>query len=390
MLDGYDQVGVSATKQAVHKATKALSAALSGSHFCRVMPDVWMDDPDFASITHSDGVGTKAALAYLYWRETGDMSVWEGIAQDALVMNTDDMLCSGVTTPLLVSSTIGRNTQYIPDAIIEALIAGTQRYLDQLTAWGVAAHHGGGETADLDTVRTLVVDAAMTTRLPRKDLIDMNRIQAGDVIVGFAADRGTGSAYNSGIASNGLTLARYLLLKSDYATKYPESHEPARGITYAGKYSLTDPLPRTELTIGQALLSPTPSYLPMGITLLKEHRSDIHAMIHCTGSGTTKLTHCTTKPFHYVKDNVFAPPPLFDLLLKASGNPKECYQVFNMGCRLEVYTPEAAAEGMIQIAAAHGIEAQVIGRVEHSLEGATQPTLDLTTPEGDVLKWGRR
>jgi len=332
---------------------------------------------------HADGAGTKSILAYLYWRETGDLSVWRGIAQDAIVMNLDDLLCVGVTSPLLFSSTIDRNKRLIPAEVLEAVIEGTRDFFASMRPYGIDIHYLGGETADVgDLVRTITVNGTMTARWPKAKLITNQKIEPGDVIVGLASFGKTvyESAYNSGLASNGLTSARHDSLHKTYGARFPESYDNGldESVVYIGPHQLSDTITINEqaVSIGHLLLSPTRTFAPVLATFIKEHFESIHGLVHCSGGGQTKCLKYLPGPLRIVKDNLFTPPPVFDLIQKASGaDAREMYQVFNMGTRMEIYTTEANAQPLIELARAFGVEAQVIGRVEQaaskSLEIAT-------------------
>lgn len=373
----YAQRGVSAQKEEVHQAIQKLDQGLYAHAFCKIYPDFLCNDPAWVNIMHADGAGTKSILAYLYWKETGDLSVWKGIAQDAVAMNLDDLLCVGVTNQLLFSSTIDRNKLLINGDILEAIINGTQEFFDTLKTYGVHIHYLGGETADVgDVVRTVAVNGTMTSRWPKHKLITNDLITEGDVIVGFAS---AGKAhyeteYNSGLGSNGLTSARHDVLDKMYARQYPESFEPKLQdkVVYIGKNKMSDTINigGQYISIGKLLLSPTRTYAPLMKLLLDAHFDQIHGVIHCSGGGQTKCMKYLPKPLHIVKDNLFTPPPVFELIRENSGADwREMYQVFNMGHRLEIFTNEAAANKMIETAAALGIEAQIVGRVEAANAG---------------------
>ena len=368
MTDRYSQRGVSAAKEDVHKAIKNIDKGIFPNAFCKVVPDLLGNDPDFCCVMHADGAGTKSSLAYVYWRETGDLSVWKGIAQDAVVMNTDDLLCVGITDGILLSSTIGRNKNLIPGEVISAIIEGTEECLAMMRNNGVGIHSTGGETADVgDLVRTIIVDSTVTARVRRSSVIE-NNIQAGDVIVGLAsfgqADYETG--YNGGMGSNGLTSARHDVFAHDYALKYPESYDQAinNDLVYSGNLLLTDPSGVAEINAGKLVLSPTRTYAPVIREILEKHRTEIHGMIHCSGGAQTKVLHFVDN-LHVIKDNLFPPPPLFRMIHQQSGTPwREMYQVFNMGHRMELYVPEHIAGEIISISQSFGIEAQIVGRCE--------------------------
>lgn len=386
----YAQRGVSAQKEEVHAAIQKLDQGLYAHAFCKIYPDFLCGDNDWVNIMHADGAGTKSILAYLYWKETGDLSVWEGIAKDAVAMNIDDLLCVGVTDNILFSSTIDRNKVRIPGEVLQAVINGTQSFFDQLKEYGVHIHYLGGETADVgDVVRTIAVNGTMTSRWPKNKLITNEKITAGDVIVGFGS---AGKAvyeteYNSGLGSNGLTSARHDVLEKYYASHYPETFEPQLSdtVVYIGKNKMTEYLNVPgfgELEIGKLLLSPTRTYAPLVKQLLDRHFDVIHGMIHCSGGGQTKCMKYLPGTFKIVKDQLFDIPPIFHLIRENSGaDMREMYQVFNMGHRLEVFTPKEAAQSMIDIANTLGIEAKIVGRVE----AAAASSLHLNTVEGEIV-----
>ena len=371
MTDRYAQRGVSASKEDVHNAIAQLDKGLFPKAFCKIVPDTLAGDPDFCTIMHADGAGTKSSLAYLYWRETGDLSVWKGIAQDAVVMNTDDLICVGATGPMLLSSTIGRNKNLIPGEVIAEIINGTEEVLQMLRDHGVEIYSTGGETADVgDLVRTIIVDSTVIARMRRDQVISNDRIQPGDVVVGLASfgQATYETTYNGGMGSNGLTSARHDVLAHYLAGKYPESFDPAvdKSLIYSGSKQLTDTLPTVPdgTTVGQLILSPTRTYAPVAKVLLDELRPQIHGMVHCSGGAQTKVLHFVDN-LHIIKDNLFPILPLFRLIQQESGTSwQEMYKVFNMGHRLEVYLSEAYAQQVIDIANSFGIEAQIIGRVE--------------------------
>jgi phosphoribosylformylglycinamidine cyclo-ligase len=364
----YSKRGVSAQKEEVHKATEKLDKGLYPYAFCKVYPDYLTGHDDWVNVMHADGAGTKSILAYLYWKETGDLSVWKGIAQDAVVMNLDDLLCVGIHNDLLFSSTIDRNKTLIPGEVLETIINGTQELFDTLRKFDVNIHYLGGETADVgDVVRTIAVNGTMTARWPKDKLITNEKIQAGDVIVGFSSYGQTTyeAEYNSGIGSNGLTSARHDVLGKFYAEQYKESYENSLSgdVVYIGKYKMTDE--NAGFQIGKLLLSPTRTYAPLLKVLFENYFEAIHGLIHCSGGGQTKCLKYLPGDFRVVKDNLFEPPVIFQLIQQSSGsNNREMYQVFNMGHRLELFTDAASAELMIAAARKFGIEAQVIGRVE--------------------------
>jgi phosphoribosylformylglycinamidine cyclo-ligase len=371
MSDNYARRGVSAGKEDVHFAIQSLDKGLFPNAFCKVLPDLLSGDEAYCSIMHADGAGTKSALAYLYWKETGDASVWRGIAQDALVMNLDDMLCAGATGPFLFSNTIGRNPFHVDRTVLAEIMQGMEDVFAMLQQHGIYAVNTGGETADVgDVVRTLIFDATAMTRLPRAEIITNERIAPGDVIVGLASygQASYESQYNSGIGSNGLTNARHDLLHHDYAAKYPESFSPQvpGELVYAGPHRLTDAVPEIGLDVGRLLLSPTRTFLPIMKPLLAEYHEQIHGLIHCTGGGQTKVMKFV-RNLHVIKDHLFETPPVFRMIQAASGATwREMYQVFNMGHRLEIYTDEATAEQIITQAKRFHVPAQVIGRCEQS------------------------
>jgi phosphoribosylformylglycinamidine cyclo-ligase len=368
----YSQRGVSAQKEEVHAATKHLDQGLFPNAFCKIYNDFLGNDNNWVNIMHADGAGTKSILAYLYWKETGDITVWKGIAQDAVVMNIDDLLCVGIYDNLLFSSTIDRNKQHIPGEVLEAIINGTQQIFDWLKGFGVNIHYLGGETADVgDVVRTIAVNGTMTARWPKAKLVTNDRIQPGDVIVGLSSSGQATyeSEYNSGIGSNGLTSARHDVLNKSYATEYPQTFEPYlnEGVVYIGKHGLKDVIEvdGVKTNIGKLILSPTRTYAPVIKKLLEEKFEDIHGLIHCSGGGQTKCMKYLPGNMRIVKDNLFEPPVIFNIIQQASkASYNEMYQVFNMGHRLEIFTPQDKAEDIISIATAFGIEAKVVGRAE--------------------------
>lgn len=382
----YSQRGVSAQKEDVHKATGKLSKGLYPDAFCKIYPDYLGGDDTWVNIMHADGAGTKSILAYLYWKETGDLSVWKGIAQDAIAMNLDDLLCVGVYNNLLFSSTIDRNKQNIPGEVLEQIINGTQEFFDRMETHQISIRYLGGETADVgDVVRTIAVNGTMTARWPKSKLVTNERIQAGDVIIGVASDGMSTyeQHYNSGIGSNGLTSARHDLLNKSYATKFTESFDPALAghVIYTGPYRLTDfadaPAEQPQATIGQLLLSATRTYAPVLKALLEEQFSSIHGLIHCSGGGQTKCLKYLPGNYKIIKDNLFAPPVIFQLIRKASGaDSREMYQVFNMGHRLEIFTTEAAADAIIAVIKRFNIATQVVGRVEAADEKSVELTVN--------------
>jgi len=367
--DRYMQRGVSASKEDVHRAIANLDKGVFPGAFCKISPDILGGDPAYCNIMHADGAGTKSSLAYLYWKETGDISVWRGIAQDAVVMNTDDLICVGATDQMLLSSTIGRNKNLIPGEVIAEIINGTEEVLQMLRDHGVGIYSTGGETADVgDLVRTIIVDSTVIGRMKRSDVVSNANIQAGDVIVGLASDGQASyeNKYNGGMGSNGLTSARHDVLAKYLATKYPESYDPSvpESLVYSGSKKLTDVVEGTGLNVGQLILSPTRTYAPVIMAILKLMRSQIHGMVHCSGGAQTKILHFVNN-VHVVKDHLFPIPPLFDLIQKESGTDfKEMYQVFNMGHRMELYVSPERAEEIIQISESFGIPAQIVGHVE--------------------------
>lgn len=366
----YDLRGVSATKDEVHEAIKGMDKGLFPNAFCKILPDIAGMDKDYCNLMHADTAGTKTSLAYLYWKETGNLDVWKGIAQDALVMNLDDMACVGCLDNIIVSSTIGRNKNLITGDVIKTLIHAATQFVERMKEMGVEIHLAGGETADVgDIVRTIDVGYTAFGRLPRKDLI-VNDIEVEDVIVGMASygQATYEDSYNGGMGSNGLTSARHDVLDHSYATKYPDSFDSNTPdeVIYIGSKKLTDPIEvdGQQLDVGRLILSPTRTYMPVLQKLLATHRSKIHGMIHCTGGGQTKVSHFVQGK-RIIKDNLFATPPLFNLIQEESGTEwREMYQVFNMGSRLEVYLNESDAQAVIDIAKSFNIDAQIIGRVE--------------------------
>jgi Phosphoribosylaminoimidazole (AIR) synthetase len=367
----YNLRGVSASKEDVHNAIKNIDKGLYPKAFCKIIPDILGGDPDYCNIMHADGAGTKSSLAYLYWRETGDLSVWKGIAQDALIMNIDDLLCVGATDNILVSSTIGRNKQLIPGEVISAIINGTDELLAELRNMGIGVYATGGETADVgDLVRTIIVDSTVTCRMRRGDIIDNARIQAGDVIVGLASfgQATYEKSYNGGMGSNGLTSARHDVFAKYLAEKYPESYDTniPENLIYSGKLKLTDNVEGAPVDAGKLVLSPTRTYAPVVKKILDNIRPEIHGMIHCSGGAQTKILHFVEN-LRIIKDNMFPIPPLFRTIQEQSGTDwKEMYKVFNMGHRLEVYLSEKHANEVIEISKSFDIDAQIVGHVEES------------------------
>ncbi|WP_028525811.1 AIR synthase related protein [Runella limosa] len=369
MTERYLQRGVSASKEDVHRAIAKLDKGLFPKAFCKIVPDILAGDPDYCTIMHADGAGTKTSLAYLYWKETGDLSVWRGIAQDSIVMNTDDLICVGATGPMLISSSIDRNKNKIPGEVIAEIINGTEDVLEMLRNHGVEIYSTGGETADVgDLVRTITVNSTVIARMKRSEVISNDNIQAGDVIVGLASfgQASYETTYNGGMGSNGLTSARHDVLDSYLASKYPESFDPEvhSALVYSGSKRLTDAVENTPVNVGQLILSPTRTYAPFAKTLLDELRPQIHGMVHCSGGAQTKVLHFIDN-LHVVKNNLFPIPPLFKLIQAESGTSwQEMYKVFNMGHRLEVYLSSEHAQRVIEIAQSFGIQAQIIGYVE--------------------------
>lgn len=381
--DRYAQRGVSASKEDVHAAIRNLSKGLFPNAFCKIVPDYLGGDEAYCTVMHADGAGTKSSLAYLYWKETGDLSVWKGIAQDAIIMNTDDLLCVGATGPITLSSTIGRNKKNIPGEVIAAIINGTEEVLSLLREHGVEIYSTGGETADLgDLVRTVIVDSTVTARMKRSDVIDNANIQAGDVIVGLSSSGQASyeTEYNGGMGSNGLTSARHDVFHHAYAKKYPETFDGdvPMNLVYSGKYSVTDRVDGVPVDIGKLVLSPTRTYAPILVNALQELGKQIHGIVHCSGGAQTKVLHFIDK-LHVIKDNLFPIPPLFRIIHDCSNTDwKEMYKVFNMGHRMEVYLPAAYADAVISIAGKFNVDARIIGRVEPS----TTKLVSLHTPQG--------
>ena len=368
----YNQRGVSASKEDVHNAIKNIDKGIFPQAFCKIVPDYLGNDPEYCNIMHADGAGTKSSLAYVYWRETGDISVWKGIAQDALIMNVDDLLCVGATDNILLSSTIGRNKNLIPGEVISAIINGTNELCEELSSLGVNIYPTGGETADVgDLVRTIIVDSTVTCRMKRSDVIDNANIRAGDVIVGLSS---SGQAtyeheYNGGMGSNGLTSARHDVFANYLAQKYPESYDAAipPELIYSGNVKLTEQIENLGIDAGKLVLSPTRTYSPIISLMLNELREHIHGMIHCSGGAQTKIMHFLNDGLRVIKDNLFPIPPLFKLIQDQSGTDwKEMYKVFNMGHRMEIYLPETYASRVIEISKSFNVDAQIVGRVEKS------------------------
>ena len=365
----YNARGVSADKEDVHEAIKNVDKGLFPKAFCKIVPDNLSGDEEYCIVMHADGAGTKSALAYMYWKETGDISVWKGIAQDALIMNIDDLLCVGAVDNILVSSTIGRNKNLVPGEVISAIIRGTEELLKELTQYGLNISSTGGETADVgDLVRTIIVDSTVVARIKRSEVISNDTIVPGDVIVGLSS---SGMAtyekqYNGGMGSNGLTSARHDVFSKVLMSRYPESFDPAvpEELVYSGSKGLTDKIDGVDLDAGKLVLSPTRTYAPIIASILKEHRANIHGMVHCSGGAQTKILHFIDSG-HVIKDNLFPTPPLFKLIQQESNTGwKEMYNVFNMGHRMELYVPEELAADIITISESFGVDAQIVGRVE--------------------------
>ncbi len=371
----YNQRGVSASKEDVHAAIKNIDKGIFPQAFCKIIPDILGNDEAYCNIMHADGAGTKSSLAYTYWKETGDISVWKGIAQDAIIMNLDDLICVGATENILLSSTIGRNKNLIPGEVIAAIINGTEEILTELRELGISIYSTGGETADVgDLVRTIIVDSTVTCRLKREEIISNHTIQDGDVIVGLASygQATYETEYNGGMGSNGLTSARHDVFEKSIATKYPESFDPAvpLNLVFSGGKKLTDTIEidastSLSMTVGKLVLSPTRTYAPVIKKILDKFRKDIHGLVHCSGGAQTKVLHFINNDIHVIKDNLFPIPPLFKLIQEQSGTDwKEMYKVFNMGHRMEIYVPAAIAKDIITISKSFNIDAQIIGRVE--------------------------
>lgn len=381
----YTLRGVSADKEDVHQAIKKIDKGLFPKAFCKIVPDYLSNDDDYCVVMHADGAGTKSSLAYAYWRETGDLSVWKGIAQDALVMNLDDLLCVGVTDNILVSSTIGRNKTLIPAEVISSIINGTEELLDELRNLGIGIHSTGGETADVgDLVRTIIVDSTVVCRMPRKDVISNDKISAGNVIVGLSSygQASYESNYNGGMGSNGLTSARHDVFHSYLAEAYPETydHSLPKELVYSGSKKLRDVLD-LPIDIGKLVLSPTRTYAPIIKQILESHRKNIYGMVHCSGGAQTKVLHFVDK-LHIIKDDLFDVPPLFQLIQKESKTDwHEMYKVFNMGHRMELYVPQEIAQDIISISETFNVEAKIIGRVETS----SKKQLTISSPFGEFI-----
>ncbi|WP_338814755.1 AIR synthase-related protein [Bernardetia sp. Wsw4-3y2] len=390
MTSRYAQRGVSSQKEDVHAAIKSVDKGIFPKAFCKIIPDILGGDEDYCNIMHADGAGTKSSLAYLYWKETGDLSVWKGIAQDAVIMNIDDLICVGATDNILLSSTIGRNKNLITGEVIAKIINGTEELLENLREQGITIFSTGGETADVgDLVRTIIVDSTVTARMKRSDVISTDKISEGDVIVGLESfgQATYESEYNGGMGSNGLTSARHDVLTKKYAEKYPESFDNSvpSELVYSGSRSLTDiyeKLPKdTKTDIGKLILSPTRTYAPVVKEILNKIREHVHGMIHCSGGAQTKILHFVdnSQNLHIIKDNLFDTPPLFELIQAESKTDwKEMYQVFNMGHRLEIYLPKEQAQTVIDISKSFGIDAKIIGRVEKNGDTTNEKSKKLT------------
>jgi phosphoribosylformylglycinamidine cyclo-ligase len=382
----YGQRGVSSSKEDVHSAITGIDKGLYPKAFCKILPDITGNDPDYCNIMHADGAGTKSSLAYIYWKETGDLSVWKGIAQDAVVMNLDDLLCIGAIDHILLSSTIGRNKRLIPGEVINEIIRGTEEFLTLMRKWGIGIQSTGGETADAgDLIRTIIVDSTVFARMKRSDVIDNANIKAGDVIVGLSS---SGKAtyedcYNSGIGSNGLTSARHDVLKHLYAGKYPESYDNGipEDLIYSGNHELEEQVPGIKMDAGRMILSPTRTYAPVIKTIFEQLRSRIHGMVHCSGGGQTKVLHFIDN-LHVIKDALFPVPELFQMIQAESGTPwEEMYKVFNMGHRMEIYLPEKFAGSIIAISKQFNVDAKVIGHCEAS----SQKSVTIRAKEGTFI-----
>lgn len=382
----YAQRGVSSGKEEVHKAIKNIDKGLFPNAFCKIVPDYLSNSEDHCIVMHADGAGTKSSLAYSYWKETGDASVWKGIAQDALIMNIDDLLCVGAVDNILVSSTIGRNKNKIPGEVIAAIIQGTEEILQDLRSFGLSVHSTGGETADVgDLVRTIIVDSTVVARMRKKDVISNKNIQAGDAIIGLSSFGQTSyeKSYNGGMGSNGLTSARHDVFNKIIAEKYPESYDSSinSSLVYSGTQALTSRVSGSSLDAGKLVLSPTRTYAPVMVKILEKHRKDINGMVHCSGGAQTKILHFIKKN-HIIKDNLFDVPPLFNLIQSESKTDwKEMYKVFNMGHRMEIYTHPKNVDSIIEICAEFSLEAQQIGRVEPS----TSKKLTIKSKNGEYI-----
>lgn len=382
MIDNsrYAKRGASSGKEDVHKAIKNIDKGLFPKAFCKVVPDYFTGSDDHCLVMHADGAGTKSSLAYMYWKETGNLDVWRGVAQDAIVMNTDDLLCIGAVDNIILSSTIGRNKRLIPAEVLSSLINGTEEFLQTMRDFGVNIHSTGGETADVgDLVRTIIVDSTVTARMKRSEVITCDGIVPGSVIVGLSSygQAAYETRYNGGMGSNGLTSARHDVFNNALAAKYPESFDggvPSE-LVYMGKYGLTDRVEGLDVTVGELVLSPTRTYAPIITKIIKECRGAIRGMIHCTGGGQTKILHFVDD-VHVIKDNLFDVPPLFKIIQEQSQTPwEEMYKVFNMGHRMEIYTDEVGAQEIIAISRSMGVDAQIIGRVEASKNGKAHLTI---------------
>ncbi len=385
--DKYTLRGVSAAKEDVHNAIKNIDKGLFPKAFCKVVPDILSGDEDYCIVMHADGAGTKSSLAYAYWKETGDISVWKGIAIDSIVMNIDDLLCVGITDNILLSSTIGRNKQLIPGEVISHIINGTEEFLSQMRELGVGIYSTGGETADVgDLVRTIIVDSTVTARAKREDIISNHNIKPGNVIVGLAS---FGKAtyeeeYNGGMGSNGLTSARHDVFSKTVGEKYPETYDNSlpQEVVYCGGLNLTDPSTKEEITAGKLVLSPTRTYAPIIAKILKQYREKIDGMIHCSGGAQTKVLHFLNDGCKVIKDNLFPIPPLFSMIQEQSKTDwKEMYKVFNMGHRMEIYTDEETAKEIINISKSFNVDAQIVGRVEASNE----KSVEIHSPYGKFI-----
>jgi phosphoribosylformylglycinamidine cyclo-ligase len=385
----YNQRGVSAGKEDVHNAIKNIDKGIFPQAFCKIIPDILGNDDAYCNIMHADGAGTKSSLAYIYWKETGDISVWKGIAQDAIIMNLDDLLCVGATDHILLSSTIGRNKNLIPGEVIAEIINGTEEILANLREMGINIYSTGGETADVgDLVRTIIVDSTVTCRMKREDVISNHTIQAGDVIVGLSSSGQATyeSEYNGGMGSNGLTSARHDVFNKSISSKFPESFDPAIpfDLVFSGQKALTDVVKITDnlaVTAGKLVLSPTRTYAPVIKKILDQYRKQIHGMVHCSGGAQTKVLHFIEN-LHIIKDNLFPIPPLFTLIQEQSGTPwEEMYKVFNMGHRMEIYVPQEIALDIIEISQSFSIDAQIVGRVE----SAAQKQVTIRSEKGEFV-----
>lgn len=383
----YMQRGVSSDKTDVHNAIKNIDKGLFPKAFCKIVPDILTNDPDYCLVMHADGAGTKSSLAYLYWKETGDLSVWKGVAQDALVMNLDDLLCVGVTDNILLSSTIGRNKNLIDGEVIKTIIQGTEELIEEMSNYGVNIKSTGGETADVgDLVRTIIVDSTVVARIKRSDIIDNSNIKSGDVIVGLSSygKANYEDSYNGGMGSNGLTSARHDVFHKYLINKYPESFDPnvPEELIYSGSMKIIQPIEGLNIDAGKLVLSPTRTYAPIIKKVLEKYNSnDIHGMVHCSGGAQTKILHFIDK-FHIIKDNLFPVPPLFELIKKESDTSwKEMYKVFNMGHRMELYVSPDCFEEIINISKSFGVDAKIIGRVEQS----AQKKLSIISDNGSYI-----